>query len=64
MNIKAVLDSVGSSLDKVLSLKIYLTNMKDLEYVDRIWGRCLRAPYPASTCVQVSLNVLRGIPRC
>lgn len=52
-NIKAVLEAAGSSMDKIISRRIYIINMKDLALVDRIWARYLRAPHPASSSVQV-----------
>jgi 2-iminobutanoate/2-iminopropanoate deaminase len=60
INIKAVLEAAGTTLDKVMSRRIYLTDMKHLALVDRIWGRHLAFPYPASSCIQVSAYIFQG----
>ena len=56
MNIKAVLEAAGSSLDKVLSRKVYLTDMDKFRMVDIVWSKHMKEPYPVSTCVQVSVK--------
>lgn len=53
-NIKAVLEAAGSSLDKVLTRRIYMIDMKEFRLVDKIWGELFEEPYPVSTCVQIS----------
>lgn len=53
-NIKACLESAGSGLDKVVSRRIYMIDMKELREVDRIWAEWFEEPFPVSTCVQVS----------
>lgn len=54
LNIKAVLDAAGLSLDAVVSRKIYIIDMKEFRKVDAAWGRHFEEPFPVSMCVQGS----------
>lgn len=54
LNIKAVIEAAGLSLDAVVSRRIYLTDIKEFRKVDAAWARHFEEPYPVSTCVQVS----------
>ena len=57
-NLRAVLESAGSGLDRVVRATVYLTDMGDFETVNRIYAECFSEPYPARVCVEVA-----GLPK-
>lgn len=56
-NIQSCLEAGGSSLDKVVRRRIYITDIKQFREVDAIWAEWVAEPFPVSTCVQVSTSV-------
>jgi len=53
-NIRAILEAAGSSLDKVLDVTVYLTDMKgDFERFNRVYGEYLGHVQPTRTTVGV-----------
>jgi 2-iminobutanoate/2-iminopropanoate deaminase len=52
-NIRALLESVGSSLDDVLRVSIYLTSMESFVAMNEVYARYFREPFPARTTVAV-----------
>ena len=57
-NLKAVLTAGGSSLDQLLKVTIYLTDMTNFENVVAIRERYFSPPWPADTLVEVSALAL------
>jgi 2-iminobutanoate/2-iminopropanoate deaminase len=53
-NVKAVLEAAGRSMDDVLRVGIFLTDMKDFAAVNEVYARHFSAPYPARTTVAVA----------
>jgi len=53
-NIKTVIGSVGGSMDDIVSMYIYVTDIKNLEAIHKIREQFFNKPYPASTLVEVS----------
>ena len=53
-NIKAVLESAGSSLQKVLKVTIFVVDMKDFNSVNAIYAEYFNDSLPARACVEVS----------
>jgi len=53
-NLKAVLESSGSNLDKVVSVKVYLDDIKDGPVVNQIYQEYLKPPFPARCMMEVS----------
>lgn len=54
-NMQRVLQAAGSSLDKVIKVTIYLTDMKtDRTKIMALRQKWFTAPYPADTLVEVS----------
>lgn len=53
-NVKAVLESAGSDLSKVVKCSIFLADMNDFETVNRIYASYFEEPYPAREAVQVA----------
>ena len=60
LNIKAVLEASGSSLDKVVRRRIYIVDMTQFRVVDKIWGQYFKEPFPVSTCVGVTALAKEG----
>jgi 2-iminobutanoate/2-iminopropanoate deaminase len=59
-NVKNILETAGSNLDKVAKTTIFLTNMDDFAKMNEVYGSFFNGNYPARETVQVSrlpLNV-------
>lgn len=52
-NLKAVLEAAGSSLEKVVEVNIFLTDMDDFTRVNEVYEEYWGEPKPARTCVAV-----------
>ena len=52
-NIRALLESVGSSMDEVLRVNVYLTSMESFAAMNAVYARHFRQPFPARTTVAV-----------
>jgi len=52
-NIRALLESIGSSLDDVLRVGVYLTGMESFAAMNEVYARYFRQPFPARTTVAV-----------
>ncbi|KIW69568.1 hypothetical protein PV04_05438 [Phialophora macrospora] len=52
-NIRVVLEEAGSSLEKLLKMNIYLTNMEDYAAMNNAYLEVVPDPKPARTCVCV-----------
>src|SRR5271155_5438837 len=50
-NIEAVLQAATLSLEHVIKVNVYLTDMKDFAAMNEVYGRQFSAPYPARTTV-------------
>jgi len=53
-NLRAVLESAGSSLDHVVKTTIYLKNMDDFTRINEIYGNYFAASMPARSTVEVA----------
>ncbi|OKP10418.1 RutC family protein [Penicillium subrubescens] len=53
-NLRAVLESAGTSLDNVVKCNIFLTSMSDFAAVTEVYTTFFSAPMPARTCVCVA----------
>lgn len=58
-NIKAILESAGSSLEKILKVTIYITDMKDFDSINIVYSEYFNSSLPARACIEVS-NLPRG----
>ena len=52
-NLRRVLEAGGSSLDRVVKVTIFLTDMGNFPKIVELRGRWFTAPYPADTIVEV-----------
>ncbi|MGB5290768.1 MAG: RidA family protein [Lysobacterales bacterium] len=53
-NLSAVCTAAGGSLDDIVKLGVFLTDMGDFPQVNTIMGQYFSAPYPARAAVEVS----------
>ena len=53
-NFKAILESEGSSMDKVIQCNIYIVNMEDAPAMNEVYASYFTKPYPSRCCVQVA----------
>ena len=53
-NVEAVLRAAGSSLDRVLSMTVYITGRKHWEAVNKVYARVLGAHRPARAVIPVA----------
>ena len=58
LNLTAVLDAAGSSLDRVVKTTIFLSDMANFATVNEAYARHFPSPYPARSTVAV-----RELPR-
>ena len=59
--IAATLATVGATLDDIVQIRIYLTDLRDRERVLAIRRQYFKAPYPASTLLGVTALALEGL---
>jgi reactive intermediate/imine deaminase len=60
-NLERVLKAGGSSMDQVVKVTIYLTDMRNFPAVVKLRAKYFRPPYPADTVVEVSQLGLPGL---
>jgi len=53
-NLEAVLAAAGKTLDDVVRVGVYLTNMGDFAGMNEVYARWFAAPYPARTTIGVA----------
>jgi reactive intermediate/imine deaminase len=53
-NLRAVCEAAGGSLDQVMRVGIYLTDLSDFAQVNAVMADYFQAPYPARSTIQVS----------
>ncbi|MDM7925287.1 MAG: RidA family protein [bacterium] len=52
-NLRAVLESAGSGLDRVLKTTVFLADMNDFPEMNAVYGSFFSAPAPARSTVEV-----------
>jgi enamine deaminase RidA (YjgF/YER057c/UK114 family) len=60
-NLETVLGQAGASLDSLVKLTVYLTEIGTLRDYGRVRGELLPGPAPASTAVQVGALAIPGM---
>lgn len=53
-NLKAVCEEAGGSLDEVVKVNLYLTDLANFATVNEVMARFFNQPYPARAAVQVA----------
>ena len=57
-NLKAVAEAAGGSLDRIVRLGLYLTDLSQFAQVNAVMQEYFQAPFPARSTVEVS-----GLPK-
>ncbi|MEN6562925.1 MAG: RidA family protein [Christensenella sp.] len=60
-NLKEVLSAAGSSLEQVVKVNIYLTDVADFAVVNEIYKTYFPGDKPARTCLQISKILLEAL---
>jgi len=53
-NLKAVCEAASGSLDKIVKMTIYLTDLGDFQMVNEVMQEFFTEPYPARATIQIS----------
>ncbi|MFZ5352927.1 MAG: RidA family protein [Bacillota bacterium] len=53
-NLKILLESAGSSLEKVLKATVYIKDMNDFPRINEIYSRYFTENHPSRSCVEVA----------
>ena len=53
-NVKAILEEVGSSMDKIVKTTIFIQDMNDFVVINEMYSSFFNGCYPARSCVEVS----------
>ncbi|EKD47799.1 MAG: hypothetical protein ACD_65C00282G0002 [uncultured bacterium] len=53
-NLKSILESIGSNLDKVVKTTIFLSDMNNFKIVNEIYGSFFKSEPPARVTIQVA----------
>ena len=53
-NLKIVLEEAGASLDDIIHLRVFSTDMRNRDAINKVRREAFKDPMPASTHVQVS----------
>ncbi|MDL2207745.1 RidA family protein [Desulfovibrio sp. OttesenSCG-928-M16] len=54
LNVAAVLEAAGSSLDKAIKITIFLKNMEHFGAVNEVYASFFKDRFPARSCVEVA----------
>ena len=54
LNLKAVIEAGGSSLDKVIKTTVFITDMSQFGAINAVYSEFFTEPFPARSCVQVA----------
>ena len=54
LNIKHILESVGSGMDKIVKTTVLLNSMEDFALMNEIYGTFFESDYPARICYEVA----------
>lgn len=53
-NLKLVLESAGASLDSVIKVTIFISNLDNVGVLNDIYGQYFKNNFPARSCVEIS----------
>ncbi len=53
-NVKNLLESQGSSMDKVIKTTVFIKNMDDFAKINEVYAGFFTGDYPARSCVEVA----------
>lgn len=55
-NVRRILESAGSTLDDIVSVTAYLSDIGQWDRFDAVYRKVLRPPYPTRTTIQAALH--------
>ncbi len=53
-NAKSILESAGSSLDRVVKVTVYIKDLQNFEAMNKVYALIFSPPFPARSTVQVA----------
>ncbi len=53
-NLKALLESAGTSMDNVVKATVFIKNMNDFAMINEVYKTYFNGQYPARSCVEVA----------
>lgn len=60
-NVKAVVEAAGSSMDKLVKVTIFMTDIKDYAVINKIYSGYFAKDFPARTALQVANLPMGGL---
>jgi len=57
-NIESILEEAGSSLENLVRVEVYLSDMKNFAEMNEVYKEMIPSPFPTRTTVGVNLNGL------
>ena len=52
-NLKSICEQAGSSLERIVSATVYITDMKDFEKMNKVYGGYFNSSFPSRATVEV-----------
>lgn len=53
-NLEAIVEAAGATMDDVVKVQVYLTDIEEFEAFNEVYGNYLDEPYPARAAVEVA----------
>ncbi len=53
-NVAAILEAAGASLDDIVSVNVYMTDMDNYDEINDVYAEYMSEPYPARAAVEVA----------
>ncbi|MFC7054481.1 RidA family protein [Enterococcus alcedinis] len=53
-NVQAILESTGTSMEKVFKTTIFIKDMNDFVEINEVYSQFFKEPFPARSCVEVA----------
>ena len=54
LNLKAIIEEAGSSLENVVKTTVYLNDMNDFNHMNEVYSKFFNQPFPARVAIEVS----------
>ena len=54
LNVKGLLESVGSSMDKIIKTTVFIKDMNHFSQINEVYATFFEGNYPARSCVEVA----------
>ena len=53
-NVKAILESAGSSMNKIVKVSVFIKNIDDFASINEVYSQFFSEPFPARSCFEVA----------